>query len=218
MSDIYYETEEKIMKLLHKLAFVTSGIALSFGMINANSAQAADLTYDFTVQTSSGGTYGGFFSFDPSAPSTTKPFTNFSFDFIDASGANKTYTLSDLGLGIAVSPIPTGTPPSATGGFGFINFGSKPIFVFNDGSTEVFGGAVDELGGNSFSLARVFQGLGQTTIESGTFTSVEPRSVPEPGENAFEALAVLGLGGVLLNKRLAAKKQQIKVAPLEFTK
>lgn len=47
---------------------------------------------------------------------------------------------------------------------------------------------------------------------------MEPRSVPEPGENALEALAVLGLGGVLLNKRLAAKKQQIKVAPLEFTK
>lgn len=209
------------MKILRKIAGLTAGFDQSFGMMKANLAQAVNLTYDFTVQLSnSPNTYSGFFSFDPSVGTQV---TDFRFDFTDAFGVNKTYTLSDLTSSTAVISTPTGAPQSKLGGFRLLEFQSKPIFV-SGGFNEFFWGVLSDSGLNFFGLVGIRAGVGERPLVRGEFVSVEARfmpanSVPEPDNSSVtEALAILSLGGVSIKKKLASKKQQLKLALLEFTK
>ena len=99
--------------ICQKLALATAAVALSLAGIEAYPAQAAIITYDFTVNITSGpllgNQYGGFYSYDDTSPSATSlpvdytspsfvsplvpvfDVTQFNFSFL-----GKTYTKSDL--------------------------------------------------------------------------------------------------------------------------
>lgn len=93
------------MKFVHKLAVTTVGIALSFTIMEPRPVKAATITYDFTVDVTSGqlsgNQYSGFFSYDDSSPSSSSRLlfsvfdeTEFNFEF-----AGRTYTRRDLRSG-----------------------------------------------------------------------------------------------------------------------
>jgi len=77
-----------MVNISKKLAVTTAGVALSCVAMEANPAEAAVFTYDFTVDITSGvlvgNQYSGSFSYDDSSPRTSfggyRPL-NFSFDF-----------------------------------------------------------------------------------------------------------------------------------------
>ena len=99
--------------IYQKLALATAGTVLSLAVMETYSANAATITYDFTVNITDGpllgNQYSGFFSYDDTSPSATRlpadytspsfvsplvpvfDVTEFNFDF-----AGKTYTKSDL--------------------------------------------------------------------------------------------------------------------------
>ncbi|MBD1940138.1 PEP-CTERM sorting domain-containing protein [Microcoleus sp. FACHB-68] len=97
--------------LYEKLAIATVGTALSLFALEVTPAGAATITYDFTVDITSGplsgNEYNGFFSYDDTATSEAgelqEPFfdvTEFNFDFVNTAlqqqGQNRTYTERDL--------------------------------------------------------------------------------------------------------------------------
>ncbi|MBD2040008.1 PEP-CTERM sorting domain-containing protein [Microcoleus sp. FACHB-672] len=97
--------------LYQKLAIATAGTALSLFALEVTPAEAAIITYDFTVDITSGhlsgNQYNGFFSYDDTATSAAgeplEPYfdvTEFNFDFANTAfqqqGQNRTYTKSDV--------------------------------------------------------------------------------------------------------------------------
>ncbi|MBW4678963.1 MAG: PEP-CTERM sorting domain-containing protein [Microcoleus vaginatus WJT46-NPBG5] len=97
--------------LYEKLAIATVGTALSLFALEVTPAGAATITYDFTVDITSGplsgNEYNGFFSYDDTATSEAgavlEPFfdvSEFNFDFVNTAlqqqGQNRTYTRSDI--------------------------------------------------------------------------------------------------------------------------
>jgi hypothetical protein len=177
------------MAKIKQLAVTTAGIVLSFTAMEANSAQAATITVDFTVTGTSGSIlnqqFSGFYSFDDSTTPTCGigcggqkfPLSAFDFNF------NKIeYTLSDLlgngnfagyggsATGLVATTSPGGGPPYPPGGFLFGN--------------EQFYSSVGE-GGVAYSERT-------------------PASVPEPA--TLGGLCVFGLSSVFLKKKVASKR------------
>lgn len=185
------------MNLYQKLAIATVNAALSFTILKANSALAANLTYDFTVDLTSGSLtdqqYSGFVSYDDSTLTGTGLETlgvrqgmSISFNFLD-----ETYDeTSDL------------------------DFPSYPLLEFQDGSfsgltflalnESGFGFQfstqnLSELGGDLFLYGKV------PTVDGRGVTKYSLRSVPEPSLTLSSAFMGFGL---LLKKKLASKKKK----------
>ncbi len=213
--------------IYQKLALATAGTVLSLAVMETPSVQAAIITYDFTVNITSGSllgnSYTGFFSYDDSKPSGLAdeppllPYfapSDLSFEFL-----GKTYTENNLQYrtryGYAIPP------------FSYLTF-SNPQFVVDDGVFWIPGG---ELTKAKFYLSDYSTiGIGSyfinfypnssfsfeffdrfpyyiTSAGSGTwkYTLREESpstSVPEPG--TVFGLSVLGFGWLLRKKKASS--------------
>ena len=180
------------MAKIKQLAVTTAGIALSLTAMEANSAQAATLTVDFTVTGTSGSIlnqqFSGFYSFDDSTTPTCGitcggekfPLSAFDFNF---NGIE--YTLSDLlgngnfagyggsATGLVVTTSPGGGPPFPPGAGGFLFANER--FLSSEGE-----------GGVAYS------------------ERTPPTSVPEPA--TVGGLCVMGLSSILLKRKVASKQ------------
>jgi len=193
--------------LSKKLAVTTAGVALSCVAMEANPAQAAVFTYDFTVDITTGllvgNQYSGSFSYDDSSPRTSfggyRPL-DFTFDF-----EGKTFTESDLQIDAGgyggFYPPGTGYPGVGleTASIGLYDFPPEPedfpkiIFLRSD-----FYGYVEDC-----SSSDCFD----PSVGPGSFGSVTyqlrppspPTSVPEPG--TVGGLLFLGLSSLFLKRK-----------------
>jgi hypothetical protein len=172
-----------------KLAITTAGVALSCVVMEANPAQAAVFTYDFTVTGTEnfllGKQFSGSFSYDDSSPRTSfggyRPL-NFSFDFF-----GKTYTEANLIV-----------DAGGYGGF-FPGQGLETADLSSD--NEIFflrGNGLEN--GLFFASLEAFPGVQQ----SGKVTyqlrpPSPPTSVPEPG--TVGSLLFLSLSRMFLKRK-----------------
>jgi PEP-CTERM motif len=210
--------------IYQKLALATAATVLSLAVMETASVQAAIITYDFTVNITSGSLlgnqYSGFFSYDESAPSSFTRFgfipyfqvSDFSFDFF-----GKTYTENDVRYN---NPRAEQYPP-----FSYLRF-ANPRPIVNNPAYFLPGGELDQVkfyltdvssifGGGSYFINLYpnstfsflfFDRVPTNIISSGAGTwkytlRKEPpsTSVPEPG--TVFGLSVLGLGWLLRKKK-----------------
>ncbi len=211
--------------IYQKLALATAGTVLSLAVMETPSVQAAIITYDFTVNISSGtligNQYSGFFSYDNTAPAPVlQPFfdvTEFNFKF-----ANKTYTRSDLRLDCRVFPAclplefttgeivtePSGRLVLIPGGSELARFAFSTFNAFGPpfpGFFTLFGSST----GLSFTYQLPFNpgepftiGSGSGTVSRRTDPTPPPTSVPEPG--TVFGLSMLGFGWLLRKKKASS--------------
>ncbi|HAX76840.1 MAG TPA: hypothetical protein DCY88_13610 [Cyanobacteria bacterium UBA11372] len=210
--------------IYQKLALATAGTVLSLAVMETASVQAAIITYDFTVNVTSGSlagnSYNGFFSYDESAPSSFTRFlfipdfevSDFSFDFF-----GKTYTEQDVRYNDARVVL---DPPLS-----YLRF-TNPRPIVNNPAYFLPGGELDQVkfyltdvssifGGGSYFINLYpnsnfsflfFDRVPTNIISSGAGTwqyklRQEPisTSVPEPG--TVFGLSVLGFGWLLREKK-----------------
>ncbi len=191
--------------LSKKLAVTTAGLALSCVAMEANPAEAAVFTYDFTVDITTGllvgNQYSGSFSYDDSSELTSyggyRPF-DFTFDF-----EGKTFTESDLQIDVAGYGgfYPQGTEHFyygeglVTASIGLYDFPPEP----EDFPKIVFLGS-DFYGnlGNCSSSDCPEPSFGPVSFGSVTY-QLSPTSVPEPG--TVGGLLFLGLSSLFLKRK-----------------
>lgn len=210
MLELYDKTNTQIQILYHiatepnwrdrvknyqKLAVATAGVALSFATIEANSAQAAIITYDFTVDVTTGSLtdtqYQGFFSYDDSTLTASGVESvgiaeglSISFDFLGV-----TYTEADDDL--------------VDFGFPLVEFNQGSLVglqytVSNNAIFSIFGDNPNGLGGGD-----QFNYIDETSFEVGNGSvtySLRPASVSVPEPSAVFGLGVLGFGWLVRNK------------------
>ncbi|MEQ8753844.1 MAG: PEP-CTERM sorting domain-containing protein [Coleofasciculus sp. G1-WW12-02] len=183
------------MKNYQKLAIVTAGLALSFAAIEANSAQAAIITYDFTVDVTTGlltdTQYQGFFSYDDSTLTGSGVESvgiaeglSISFDFLGV-----TYTEADDNL--------------VDFGFPFVEFNQGSLVglqytVSNGAIFSIFGDNPTGLGGGD-----EFNYIDETSFEVGNGNvtySLRPPSASVPEPSAVLGLGILGFGWLVRTK------------------
>jgi PEP-CTERM motif len=217
--------------IYQKLALATAGAALSLAAMEANPANAAIITYDFTAKVTggslAGNSYNGFFRYDDTAfsfPSRVgKPYfsvTEFNFEF-----AGTTFTQRDLRFdcrileicgtslfipggefittseGAPIGQIPRGGTPSL---IFFQNVGFMGFFPITERPLFSFFGG---LNGGFFA----YQLPGEMpTINSGSVTYLlrttptpPPISVPEP--STVFGLSMLGFGWLLRKKKASCQ-------------
>ena len=197
-----------MVNISKKLAVTTAGVALSFTAMEANPAQAAVFTYDFTVDITEGplvgNQYSGSFSYDDSSELTSfggyRPF-DFTFDF-----KGKTFTESDLQIDAGgyggFYPLGTGylgEEGLVTASIGLYDFPPEPedfpkiIFLSSD-----FYGYL----GNCSSSDCPEPSFGPGSFGSVTYQlrpPSPPTSVPEPG--TVGSLLFLGLSSLFLKRK-----------------
>lgn len=185
------------MKLPQKLAFATAGVVLSCAAMEANfmkPALAATITYDFTVDVTSGSLAGiqgsGFFSYDDSTLKGIGLETlrangglDISFEF-----SGKTYNETD-DINFPNFPM-VQFQDSSLLGLSFL--AEEPGFAFQIGTPNP---APDVFGGDEF-----IYGV-RPDIDGEGVVSYSSRPVPEP--STLSGLAVIGLG-LLLRKKLSS--------------
>ncbi len=187
------------------------GLGLSLVLTDANPAQAAIITYDFSVDIKegllTGNTYTGFFSYDDESQPVgfgygSEEFflTDFEFNF-----NGREYTLND--------------PSVATGGLqavrrpffvsGNFNPAIKPTLVVGTetdgafGSRDwFFGSSVFAPGQNEFQYRQDSPNAYRGDV---TYVSRVPVAVPEPEGGV--ALTLVGLGMFLTTKKIASQKR-----------
>ncbi|WP_190506762.1 PEP-CTERM sorting domain-containing protein [Oscillatoria sp. FACHB-1407] len=200
-----------------KLLGAIAGLTLGTVAIDAAPAQAAILTYDFTVGIDTPEEtleFDGYFSYDTDIEfeEGVFSFTDFSFNFITADEQPRIYTLDDLVPESAIfGAVPVGTPPQPVNGgdngfaFGFLvddEEGELPFSVF------VFGFVAPPSVNNLF--LQFIDGDGEVSDpeEIGTFTRVAlretPTDVPEP--TVIGGLLLVG-AGLAASKRLKAAQR-----------
>ena len=186
-------TQVNFTLLPQKLAFVTAGVVVSFTAIEANPVKpvlAATVTYDFTVDVTSGslaGTQGfGFFSYDDSTLTGSGLETlgvnedlTISFNF-----SGKVYNEAD-DVGFPYFPFVQFQDNSF---LGLSFFRQKPEFAFRIGTSS---SDPKVYGGNEFRYGA------RPDIDGEGIVNYSPRPVPEPS-----AIFGLLLGGCLLLKKL----------------
>lgn len=183
------------MKNYQKLAVATAGVALSLVAIEANSAQAAIITYDFTVDVTTGSLtdtqYQGFFSYDDSTLTASGVESvgiaeglSISFEFLGV-----TYTEADDDL--------------VDFGFPFVEFNQGSLVglqytVSNNAIFSIFGDNPNGLGGGD-----QFNYIDENSFEVGNGSvtySLRPASVSVPEPSAVFGLGVLGFGWLVRKK------------------
>ena len=213
--------------IYQKLAFATVGAVLGLAVMETPSVQAATITYDFTVNitsgSSSGNQYSGYFSYDESAPSGFTRFnfipyflvSDFSFDFL-----GKTYTENDLQYN---NSRVVAYPP-----FSYLRF-TNPRPIVNNPAYFLPGGELDQVkfyltdvssifGGGSYFInfypnsSFSFQFFDRnpyytTSAGSGTWNytlreEAPSTSVPESG--TVFGLSMLGMGWLLRKKKVSS--------------
>lgn len=189
-----------------KWAVATAAAALSLVVMEAEKAQAATITYDFTVNVTSGSLTGtqpsGFFSYDDSTLTGVGLETvgvneglAISFNFL-----GETYDETD-DIEAPDYPILQFQDSSLLGlNFNVFYAPSFQSFAIAD-EVDVAIGAIGTNGGSIFAYdtdpSVGFEGLGTVTYSA--------RPIPEPGSVA--GLGILGLG-FLLKKRVASSQKR----------
>ncbi len=224
------------MNLFQKLAVASVGTALSFAAIDANLAQAATLTQTFTTTLEPVSLVGpvldyratgNFTQFNPQLGTLTNvslninPAGTITDDCLSSGCGPSVFTQTILGESSA--PL---LSLSGTIGTGFFPPGvttSEPFSSLQSGTAENvnsfvgFGGIIGSIPLQSdifISFPRQQQqsvGLSGTETASLTYTYTPAQSVPEPSSNpAMEALVTLGIGGLLLKKKVALSTKSPK--------
>ncbi|GET40260.1 PEP-CTERM sorting domain-containing protein [Microseira wollei] len=214
-------------RIYQKLALATAGTVLSLAVMDTHPANAAIITYDFTVNITSGSLlgnqYSGFFSYDESAPSSFTragyiPYflvSDFSFDFF-----GKTYREKDVVYNNSRAPQ---EPP-----FSYLRF-TNPRPIVNNAAYFLPGGELDQVkfyltdyssifGGGSYFInfypnsnfsflffARVPTNIISSGAGTWKYTLREQptsTSVPEPG--TVFGLSMLGFGWLLRKKKASS--------------
>ena len=183
-------------KFCQKLIFTTASVVLSLAVLEATSTHAVVLTYNFTVNITSGSLLGqefeGFFSYDDSAieESQLTPVLSFSFDFL-----GNTYTETD---GVSVVPNFELETVDYTGLNLFkvwSNPPSSPIsaFSFNPNGYSFY--YWDDLYNTGYGLSPI-DSYGSVAY---ALRSTEPQQdVPEP--QPVVGLTFIGIGSWLLKR------------------
>lgn len=183
-------------KFCQNLIIATASVVLTSAVLEATPTHAVVLTYDFTVNITSGSLLGqefeGFFSYDDSAveDSQLTPVLAFSFDFL-----GNTYTETD---GVSVVPNFEIESVDYTGLDLFkvlSNPPSSPIsaFSFNPNGSSFY--YWDDLYNTGYGLSPV-DSYGSVAY---ALRSQEPQQdVPEPSTVA--GLALMGIGSLLLKR------------------
>lgn len=212
--------------IYQKLALATAGTVLSLTAINTSSVQAAIITYDFTVNITSGSLlgnqYNGFFSYDDASPSGAGnlllPFfyiTEFNFDF-----PQRTNTPSQLFIDGRV--FPNSLPLRFKGGTIVTDSSGQIVLIPRGGELQNFGFSTFNpfrppfsgfftLIGSSTGLFFAYQlpfnpdepfriGFGSGTVSQRPTPTPPPTSVPEPG--TVFGLSMLGFGWLLRKKKV----------------
>lgn len=190
------------MSIHQKLAVATAAAALSYAVIDAKPVQAATITYDFTVDVTSGPLTGnqssGFFSYDDSILTGSGLETigaddglSVSFNFL-----GKTYNETN-DIDFPDYPIVQFQDRKLLG-LNFAVFYAPSFQTFGIADTvDVATGSLGSGGGNIFAYdtdpSVQFEGLGNVTYS--------PRPVPEP----VSVVGVLGLGFLL--KKVASRRK-----------
>ncbi len=203
-------------RISYPLAIAVVGAAISFML---DPAQAAILTYDFTVDVTSGelsgNQYGGYFSYDDAArAAVSQPYfdvTDFHFDF------DRLYTRSDLILdgrqGAAALPLEIRggetTLDPATGSLAVTPHGGDLVrFAFSNFDSHQTTDFFSMLGSpNQSSFVYGSYPNNLPIIGSGTVSYAQrsPAAVPEP-DGAIALTSLFGLG--LLLKLRPKRRQQ----------
>lgn len=214
--------------IYQKLGFAIAGTVLSLTVIEAHSANAAIITYDFNVNITSGpllgNQYSGFFSYDDTSPAPfgLQPFfglTEYNFDFPERTG-----TPSNLFLDCRVGP--SCLPLEITGGEVVFDEPNGKIYLIPRGGELVrfafstfnpfrppFPGFFTLIGGQTglgFTYQLPFNpgeppspiGGGSGTVSRRPITPPPPTSVPEPG--TVFGLSMLGFGWLLGKKKVSS--------------
>lgn len=188
------------MKFAQKLAVAAAGSAF-FTFMEAASVKpilAATITYDFTLDVTSGSLTGiqgsGFFSYDDST------LTGIGLETL---GDSEELSISFNFLGKAYNETDDADFPD----FPFVQFqdssllGLSFLTVRNDEfrfQIENSDPNPDVLGGNEFTFSSPLD------IEGSGIVNYSLRPVPEP--SAISGVVLLGLGGLLLKKRVSSPK------------
>ena len=202
-------------QISYPLAITVAGAAIGLML---DPAQAVILTYDFTVEVTSGefggNQYGGYFSYDDAAKApVSQPYfdvTDFRFDF------DRPYTRSDLILdgrqGAAALPLEIrggeATLDPTTGSLAITPHGGDlerfAFSNFNSRQTTDFFSILGSPSQSSFVYGKYSNGL--PLIGSGTVSYAQrsPAAVPEPN-GAIALASMFGLGLLL---KLRPKRQQ----------
>lgn len=195
------------MTMYQKLTVAAAAATLSFAAMEAKS-QAATITYDFTVDVTSGPLSDtqpfGFFTYDDSTLIGSGLETlgvdqglSISFNFL-----NKTYDETD-DIGFPTYPT-VQFQDSDLLGLSFVTFYAPSFQTFGIGNeVDISTGVIGSGGGNIFAYdtdpSIEFEGLGTVKYS--------PRPVPEP--NTVVGLGALGLA--LLLKRVTSRKTKAMV-------
>lgn len=194
-------TLEKQVKFAQKLAVAAAGTALSLAAMEATSvhpALAATITYDFTLNVTSGSLAGiqgsGFFSYDDSTLTGIGLETlgdseelSISFDFL-----GKAYNETD-DTDFPDFPLVQFQDSSLLGLSFFTAKNDEFRFQIENSAPNP-----DVLGGNEFTFSS------PRDIEGSGVVNYSLRPVPEPG--TVSGVVLLGLGGLLL-KRLSSQRE-----------
>ena len=219
------------MNLFQKLAVASVGTALSFAAIDANLAQAATLTQTFTTTLEPVSLVGpvldyratgNFTQFNPQLGTLTNvslninPAGTITDDCLSSGCGPSVFTQTILGEssapllslsgnigtgffppGVTSEPFSSSQSETAENVTGFVGFGGIPF------QSDIF---------ISFPRQQQqFVSLSGTETASLTYTYSPAQSVPEPSSNpAMEALVTLGIGGLLLKKKVALSTKSPK--------
>jgi hypothetical protein len=192
-----------VRNVLQRLALATASAALSLVVLEARSALAAIVTYDFAVDIDSGPLqsrqYNGFFRYQDEAvpPDLTGSLfdviTEFEFNFVNSAGVPTTYTADDVFFTGAYfsNGLFEGLNIEAEVNNIFFEFESEPI-VLNEFYYVINPLPTDQFGNGSVTYNR----------------REEPAtSVPEPV--ASLGLSIMGMS-FLVKKRKASSQGKIK--------
>lgn len=173
------------MDVFQKLSIVAASVVLSYAAIPVKSVGAATILYNFKLNGTSGLLGSGSFKYDNSTQ------TDVGDNVIQVTSLNL-----DLGGQQYTEKNEVGDPP-------------YPTIEFLDG--KLLGLSYRAQGSNPFNLINLSysdffsSGLGRYEEGTVTYSLSSPKSVPEPS-STVETLAILGLGGFLLKKKVSYKK------------
>lgn len=219
--------------IFQKLAVAAAGTVLSLNLMEANPAQAAIITYDFTVDVTSGLLFGnqyrGYFSYDDSAagPYFLPIFdvSDFYFEF-----DRRIFTTNDLRYAGCRYGIQYCFPLEITGGEAVLDQSGYPLYLtprggqltsFSFSNVDMFGPSPYSLSFSLFgsSSSGIFyyqlpvdvsapydpdyQGNGTVKLSLRQTPTPPPASVPEPG--TIFGLIILGLGWLLRKKKVSSQ-------------
>ena len=196
---------------LKTITVATTGAALGLAALDTTPAQAAIITYDFTVELNSE-LFPGFFSYDDAAPAENLGYgleiavTDFEWEFLGV-----TYTDENVGRRIP-RDLPNALPDPL--GVGVIVQPADFYLGQPFNPYQTLPGLDFGVAGQGNSLTRIegnlFDSLAGRGSVSYTLRSQEPpvTSVPEPASVA--GLSLLGFGWLLKEKRASSPKRLAK--------